>query len=255
MEDLHRAGGAPVLLKQLEPLLDLSATTLTGETLGQLLEHVSPAGDWQTTIRSLADPLGSTGALVTLRGSLAPDGAVLKAAATNGELFSHRGPAIVFDSPEDAAERIDDPSLKITPDHVLVLRNGGPVAAGMPECGSLPIPRYLAEAGVRDMVRVSDARMSGTAFGTVILHCSPEAAIGGPLALVQDGDTIELNVSERRIDLLVDEAELERRRAGFVPPPVPERGWRRLYAEHVTQAHLGADMDFLDSDRSARASR
>ena len=245
MEDLHRAGGVPVLLKQLEPLLDLSATTITGETLSQLLEHVSAAGDWQSIIRSLDKPLGPTGSLVTLRGSLAPDGAVLKAAAASAELLSHRGPAVVFESPEDAAERIDDPSLEVTPDHVLVLRNGGPVAAGMPECGSLPIPRRLAEAGVRDMVRVSDARMSGTAFGTVVLHCSPEAAVGGPLALVRDGDMVELNVPERRIDLLVDESELERRRAEFVPPPFPERGWRRLFAEHVTQAHLGADLDLL----------
>jgi len=153
----------------------------------------------------------------------------------------------VFDSPEDAAERIDDPSLEITPNHVMVLRNGGPVAAGMPECGSLPIPRRLAESGVRDMVRVSDARMIGTAFGTVVLHCSPEASVGGPLDLVRDGDTIELNMSERRIDLLGDEAELDRRRAKLVHPSLPERGWRRLYAEHVTQAHLGSDLDFLDA--------
>ena len=247
MEDLHRAGGVPVLLGQLAPLLDLSATTVTGKTLGQLLERTAPPGDWQSTIRPLDQPLGPPGSLVTLQGSLAPDGAVLKAAAASSELLSHRGPAIVFESPEDAAERIDDPALEITPDHVLVLRNGGPIAAGMPECGSLPIPRHLAEAGVRDMVRVSDARMSGTAFGTVVLHCSPEAAVGGPLALVRDGDTIELNVSERRIDLLVDEAELDRRRARFVKPDLPRRGWRRLYAEHVTQAHLGADMDFLDA--------
>ena len=247
MEDLHRAGGVPVLLKELEPLLDVSARTITGETLGQLLKHVSPAGDWQSTVRSLDNPLGPTGSLVTLRGSLAPDGAVLKAAAASSELLSHRGPAVVFESPEDATGRIDDPSLEITADHVLVLRNAGPVAAGMPECGSLPIPRRLAEAGVRDMVRVSDARMSGTAFGTVVLHCSPEAAVGGPLALVRDGDTIELNVSQRRIDLLVDEAELDRRRAKFVPPLLPQRGWRRLYAEHVTQANLGADLDFLDA--------
>ena len=247
MEDLHRAGGVPVLLKTLEPLLDLTAITITGETLGQQLEHVSPADDWQSTIRSLDTPLGPTGSLVTLRGSLAPDGAVIKAAAATPALLSHRGPAVVFDSPEDAAERIDDPSLEITADHVLVLRNGGPVAAGMPECGSLPIPRRLAEAGVRDMVRVSDARMSGTAFGTVVLHCSPEAAVGGPLALVRNGDMIELNVAQRRIDLLVVESELERRRAEFVPPPLPERGWRRLFARHVTQAHLGVDLDFLEA--------
>ena len=151
----------------------------------------------------------------------------------------------MFESPEDVERRIDDPSLKITPNHVLVLRNAGPVGAGMPEAGSLPIPRYLAEAGIRDMVRVSDARMSGTAFGTVVLHCSPEAATGGPLALVQDQDLIELNGSERRIDLLVEDAEMERRRATFSPRPLPARGWARLYTQHVLPAHLGADLDFL----------
>jgi len=151
----------------------------------------------------------------------------------------------VFESPEDAAARIDDPSLGITPEHVLVLRNAGPVAAGMPEAGSLPIPRYLAEQGTRDLVRVSDARMSGTAYGTVVLHCCPEAATGGPLGLVQNGDIIELDTANRRIDLLVEEAELARRRQRFTPPPLPERGWHRLYAEHVLPAHLGADLDFL----------
>ena len=170
---------------------------------------------------------------------------MIKVAAATPSLLHHRGPAVVFESPQDAADRIDDPSLRITPDHVIVLRNAGPVGAGMPEAGSLPIPRYLAEAGVRDMVRVTDARMSGTAYGTVVLHCSPEAAVGGPLALVRDGDEIELNVPERRLDLLVDERELARRREQFTPPPLPERGWRRLYAEHVLQAHLGADLDFL----------
>jgi dihydroxy-acid dehydratase len=251
MEDLHRAGGVPALLKTLEPLLDGAAVTVTGETLGQVLERFSAAGDWQSTIRSLAAPLGSTGSLATLRGSLAPDGAVIKAAAATASLLSHRGPAVVFESPEDAAERIDDPSLSISPEHVLVLRNAGPVAAGMPECGSLPIPRHLAEAGVRDMVRVSDARMSGTAFGTVVLHCAPEAAVGGPLALVRNGDLIELDVRERRIDLLVEESELDRRRATFVPPPLARRGWRRLYARHVTQSNLGADLDFLEAPTPA----
>lgn len=141
--------------------------------------------------------------------------------------------------------RIDDQSLQLTPDHVLVLRNAGPRGSGMPEAGSLPIPRYLAVQGVRDMVRVSDARMSGTAYGTVVLHCAPEAAAGGPLALVEDGDLIELDVDAKRIDLLVDSAELERRRAALVSPELPHRGWRRLYAEHVLQANEGADLDFL----------
>lgn len=245
MEDMHHAGGLPVLLKALEPLLDLSARGITGETLGELLRAVAPPGDWQSTIHRLDNPLGPTGAIAIVRGNLAPDGAVIKAAAATPALMTHKGPAVVFESPEDAARRIDDPSLNITPQHVMLLRNAGPVGAGMPEAGSLPIPRYLAEQGVRDMVRVTDARMSGTAFGTVVLHCSPEAAIGGPLALARNGDVIELNVGRGRIDLLVDEAELEKRRKEFTPPSIPARGWRRLYAEHVLQAHLGADLDFL----------
>ena len=245
LEDLHFAGGVPALLKVLEPLLDLSAQTVSGKSLGELLRDVPLPGDWQTTIRTLDNPLGPTGALAIIKGSLAPDGAVLKAAAASKTLFHHTGPAIVFESPEDAVNRIDDPSLGITPDHVMVLRNAGPVGAGMPEAGSLPIPKYLAQAGVKDMVRVSDARMSGTAYGTVVLHCSPEAARGGPLALVRDGDLIELNVAARRVDLLVDETELARRRSEWTPPPLPSRGWRRLYAEHVLPAHLGADLDFL----------
>ncbi len=245
LEDLHRAGGVPVVLKALSPLLDLSVVGVSGRTLGDLLGEVSPPASWQRTIRTLEAPLGPTGALVTLRGSLAPDGAVIKRAAATPALLRHAGPAVVFESPEDAAARIDDPALAITPQHVLVLRNAGPVGAGMPEAGSLPIPRYLAAAGVRDMVRVSDARMSGTAYGTVVLHCSPEAATGGPLALVRDGDIIELDVSARRIDVRVEDTVLARRRAEFRPPALPERGWRRLYAEHVLPAHLGADLDFL----------
>jgi dihydroxy-acid dehydratase len=245
LEDMHRAGGVPVLLKALQSRLELQARSVTGQTLADLLAYVPPPAAWQSTIWTLEKPLGPTGSIVVLHGSLAPDGAVLKRAAATPSLLQHRGPAVVFESPEDAAERLDDPSLGITPDHVLVLRNAGPVGAGMPESGSLPIPRQLAAAGVRDMVRVSDARMSGTSYGTVVLHCSPEAATGGPLALVQDGDLIELNVAEGRIDLLVEEAELQRRRAKFAPPPLPERGWPRLYAQHVLPAHLGADLDFL----------
>lgn len=244
-EDFHAAGGMPVLMKALAPLLDLSAATVTGKTLGELQKDQPGPADWQKTIRALDRPLGPTGALVTLEGSLAPDGAVLKAASASPGLFRHRGPAVVFESAEDVAARIDDPSLQITADSVLVLRNAGPRAAGMPEAGYIPIPRRLAEAGVKDMVRVSDARMSGTAFGTVVLHCSPEAAAGGPLALVKNGDLIELDVSRRRIELLVDEALLELRRQKFSPPPLPERGWKRLHAEQVMQAHEGADLDFL----------
>ena len=245
LSDLHEAGGVPALLKVLQPHLALDTQNVAGETLGQLLENVSAPGNWQDTIRPLSEPLGPTGSLATLRGTLAPDGAVIKPAAATPELLTHRGPALVFESPEDVTTRIDDPQLEVTPEHVLVLRNGGPVAAGMPECGAIPIPRKLAVQGVNDMVRVSDARMSGTAYGTVVLHCSPESAVGGPLAFVEDGDLVELDVGQRRIDLLVDPAVLEERRVHFNPPELPPRGWRRLYAQHVMQSHLGADLDFL----------
>ncbi len=245
MEDFHRAGGLPPLLKTLEPLLHADVPTITGRSLGEYLNAVQPPQAWQSAIRTLDEPLGSTGALAVIRGNLAPEGGVLKVAAATPALLAHRGPAIAFDSPEDAAARIDDPALKITPDHVMVLRNAGPVGGGFPEAGSLPIPKYLAQQGVKDMVRVSDARMSGTSYGTVVLHCSPEAATGGPLALVRDGDLIELNAAERRLDLLVDATERARRRDAFVPPPIPKRGWRHLYAKHVLPAHLGADLDFL----------
>ena len=245
VESLHHAGGAPAVLKVLEPLLDLSTRNISGRTTGEILEAVSTPGDWQQTIRRLDAPLGPTGSLSVLRGSLAPDGAVIKTASASPSLLCHRGPAVVFESPEDAINRIDDPGLDLTPRHVLILRNAGPVGAGMPEAGGLPIPKRLAASGVKDMVRISDARMSGTAFGTIVLHCSPEAATGGPLAFVRDGDLVELDVSERRIDLQVDEETLARRRESFVPPPLPRRGWRRLYAEHVLPAHLGADLDFL----------
>ncbi len=245
MEDFHRAGGVPPLLKALEPLLHPFVPTLTGQTLGDYLNAVQPPQAWQSAIHTLDDPLGPTGALAVIRGDLAPEGGVLKVAAASPDLLAHRGPAVVFDSPEDAAARIDDPALKMTPEHVMVLRNAGPVGGGFPEAGSLPIPKYLAQKGVKDMVRVSDARMSGTSYGTVVLHCSPEAATGGPLALVRDGDLIELNTSERRLDLLVDATERARRREAFVPPPIPKRGWGHLYAKHVLPAHLGADLDFL----------
>jgi dihydroxyacid dehydratase/phosphogluconate dehydratase len=170
---------------------------------------------------------------------------VLKRAAASGALLQHEAPALVFDGLDDLMARIDDPALPVTPDHVLVLRGAGPIGAGMPEAGSIPIPAKLARAGVKDMVRISDARMSGTAYGTVILHVAPEAAAGGPLAFVRDGDRIRLDTARRRLDLLVDESELERRRAAFQPPPVPARGYARLHAEHVLQADRGCDFDFL----------
>ena len=245
MEDFHRAGGVPVLLKALQSELRLETVGVTGQSLGQLLDQVDVPADWQTTIHRLDKPLGNSGALAILRGSLAPDGAVIKVSAATPELLEHIGPAIVFDSTADAVARLDHPSLKITRDHVLVLRNAGPVGAGMPEAGSLPIPKHLATQGVKDMVRVSDARMSGTSYGTVVLHCAPESAVGGPLSLVRDGDLIKLSVGRRSIDLLVDEEELARRRQETSLPAAPERGWKRLYAERVLQAHEGADLDFM----------
>lgn len=247
LEDMHKAGGMPALLSILEPLLDTSVLDVTGTPLSERIAAFRERDGYvdHRVIRPLEDPLGPTGALAIVRGNLAPDGAVVKVAAATESLLVHQGPAIVVDSPGEATAKLDDPDLDVTPDHVLVLRNAGPVGAGMPEAGSLPIPRRLAQQGVRDMVRVSDARMSGTAYGTTVLHCSPEAAIGGPLALLRDGDIVSLDVPRGRIDVLLDDAELEARRADLRLPPLPERGWRRLYHQHVEQAHLGADLDFL----------
>jgi dihydroxy-acid dehydratase len=245
MEDFHNAGGMRPLLKELESLLDLDALTITGKPLGEMLESWEKPGDWQDTIRKRETPLQERGAIRAVFGSLAPNGAIIKAAAASKLLMKHKGPAVVFESPEDAGNRIDDPELGITPEHVMVLRNGGPVGAGMPEAGSLPIPKYLATQGVKDMVRVSDARMSGTAYGTIVLHCSPEASVGGPIALVRDGDIIELDVEQGRIELLVPEEELEKRKTDFKLPLPPRRGWLKLHHEHVMQAHLGCDLDFL----------
>ncbi len=260
LEDLHQAGGMPAVLAELRPLLRLDARCVSGSTMGQQLAaalaahptaHSGPQRP-ERVIGTLEAPIGGPGAIAVLRGSLAPEGAILKRSAATPALLRHRGPALVFESPADLAARIDDPDLPVTPNHVLVLRNSGPAAAGMPETGSLPIPRKLAVTGVRDMVRVSDARMSGTAGGTVVLHCSPEAARGGPLALVQHGDPIELDADHGRIDLLVASAELEARRTRLpAQPPLAARGWRRLHAEHVLPAHLGADLDFLAPDPSA----
>lgn len=244
MEDFHKAGGLPVLWKALKSRLDLDAMNVNGVSLGEILKDTPSPASWQDTIGTLEEPIGPPGALVVLRGSLAPDGALIKRAAA-ADRQRHRGPAAVFESPDDVAARIDDPGLRLTPDHVLVMRNAGPVAMGMPEAGSLPIPAYLAKDGVVDMVRVSDARMSGTAYGTVVLHCCPEAAVGGPLALVRDDDIIELDVENRRLDLCVPDETLARRMNEHAPPPTPDRGWRRMYAEHVLPAHLGADLDFL----------
>ncbi len=248
MEDFHGAGGLPALMKRLGDRLDLGAATVMGCTLGEALAKVPNWVD-DKIIRPLSDPIEKGEALCIVRGTLAPDGAVIKRAAASADLMRHRGPAMVFESIADLMARIDDPDLAVTKDHVLVLRNAGPVGApGMPEAGGIPIPRKLARAGVKDMIRISDARMSGTASGSIILHVSPEAAVGGPLALVRDGDPIELDVSERRLDLLVDEAELARRRAAWTAPPRARRGYEKLYVDHVMQADKGCDFDFLQAE-------
>ena len=244
-EDFHAAGGVPALLRKLADQLDLSAATVSGETLGDIVARW-PAYVDDEVIRPRERPVAANAAIAILSGTLAPNGAAIKLAAATKALTNHEGPALVFDSLDDLAQRIDDPDLPVTPEHVLVLRNAGPIGApGMPEAGALPIPKKLGARGVKDMVRISDARMSGTAFGTVVLHISPEAAAGGPLALVRDGDLIRLDSDARRLDLLVDAAELERRRATWSPPPKPARGYTRLYVDHVTQAGHGCDFDFL----------
>jgi dihydroxy-acid dehydratase len=255
MEDLAEAGGIPAVLKTLAPLLHLDTLTVTGQTLGAVLEATPSPGSWQEVIAPLDRPFKREGGLAILRGSLAPEGAVLKVSAATPALLRHRGRACVFRDLADLAARVDDPSLPVMPDSVLVLQNAGPVGGpGMPEAGSLPIPRKLLAAGVRDMVRISDARMSGTAGGTVVLHVAPEAAVGGPLALVRDGDEILLDTDARRLDLLVSEQELERRRATWTPPVTPPaRGYRRLFAERVLQAPEGCDFDFLTAAAERRA--
>ncbi|MBV8589468.1 MAG: dihydroxy-acid dehydratase [Acetobacteraceae bacterium] len=244
MEDFHAAGGVGAVLRELRPLLHLDAIDIEGRTLS---ERLSEPLEWvdRAVIRPFNDPVSPVGGLIALRGSLAPDGAIFKRAAATPALFEHEGRAVVFTGLEDLANRVDDPALDVAPGDVLVLQNAGPHAAGMPEAGYLPIPKKLAHAGVKDMVRISDARMSGTAFGTIVLHVAPEAAIGGPLAAVRNGDRIRLSVAKKRIDLLVDEAEMQRRLAGFSPPPAPARGYKALYRRAVTQAPEGCDFDFL----------
>ena len=245
IEDFHAGGGVPALWRRLRDKLDLSARTVGGETLADVLARWPTYTD-DEVIRPLDRPIFPREAIAVLTGNLAPNGAAIKLASATAKLCTHQGPALVFDSLEDLANRIDDPTLAVTPDHCLVLRNAGPIGApGMPEAGALPIPKQLGQKGVTDIVRISDARMSGTAFGTVVLHVAPEAAAGGPLALVRDGDPIRLDAPARRLDLLVDDAELQRRRAGWKPPAKPARGYTRLYVERVTQADQGCDFDFL----------
>jgi dihydroxy-acid dehydratase len=245
IEDFHSAGGVPALWRRLRDRLDLSASSVSGETLAEIVARWPTYTD-DEVIRPLDRPIFAREAIAILTGNLAPNGAAIKLASATANLTTHQGPALVFDSLEDLANRIDDPTLAVTPDHCLVLRNAGPIGApGMPEAGALPIPKQLGSKGVTDMVRISDARMSGTAFGTVVLHVAPEAAAGGPLALVRDGDAIRLDAPARTLDLLVDDAELARRRTTWKAPQKPARGYTRLYVERVTQADKGCDFDFL----------
>ncbi len=247
MEDFHAAGGVGAVLRELRPLLNLDARGVTGETLAERLHGPELFAD-RAVIRPADQPFRPTGGLVALFGSLAPNGAILKVAAADPALFEREARVVVFDGLEDLSRRIDDPDLDVTPGDALVLKGAGPLGAGMPEAGYLPIPARLARAGVKDMLRISDARMSGTAFGTIVLHVSPEAAAGGPLALVRSGDRIRLSVRERRLDLLVAEEELGRRRASWKPLEPAPRGYASLYARSVLQAEHGCDFDFLRAD-------
>ena len=249
MEDFYYAGGLPALLGELKGLLHLDAVTVSGKTLGEDIARADVHNE--EVIRRHANPLSREGGLVVLRGNLAPDGAVIKQTACDPKLLKHRGPAVVFADYNDMAARIDDPDLEVTADSVIVLKNAGPQGGpGMPEWGMLPIPKKILQQGVRDMVRISDARMSGTSYGTCVLHVAPESWVGGPLALVQDGDMIELDVDGRRLHLDVPDAELDARRAAWVPPARRfERGFGAIYADHITQADRGCDFDVLMGTR------
>jgi len=242
MEDFYYAGGIRALLAQLKHELDLGCLTVNGQTLG---DNIAGAEVYNSdVIHGFNNPV-SKEATAILYGNLAPDGAVIKPSAADPRLLKHCGPALAFEDYNHMAAEIDRDDLAVTPDHVLVLKNAGPVASGMPEWGMLPVPKKLLKQGVRDMMRISDARMSGTSYGACILHVSPEAAIGGPLAFVQTGDMIEVDVEARQLNLQVGEDELARRKAGWRPKPLPPRGYGRLFATHIQQAHLGCDFDFL----------
>jgi len=251
VEDLYRAGGVPAVLKELEPLLHGDALTVTGTTLSD--ELATAAAQTGNVLRPLDEPLAREGGIAVLRGSLAPSGAIVKTSAATPSLLTHRGPAVVFESVYDVQARIDDPALNVTPDSVLVLRNSGPLGGpGMPEWGQIPIPSKLLAGGVTDVVRISDARMSGTAFGTIAVHVAPESAAGGPLALVENGDPIVFDVPNRALDLDLDARELQRRRDRLATPGRHyRRGYGALFLDHVLQADQGCDFDFLrfDGDR------
>ena len=255
MEDLFKAGGVTAILREIRPLLNEDCLTINGRTLGENID-AAPAPFPQEVVRPFANPIFREGGIAVLRGNIAPNGAIIKQSAANPTLLQHTGRAVVFASLEDLAERIDSDDLDVAADDVLVLQSAGPKGApGMPESGYLPIPRKLARQGVKDMVRISDARMSGTAFGTIVLHVSPESAMGGPLALIRNGDLTKLDTEARRIDLLVDEKELEARRLAWQPSPPraeDDRGYRKLFLASVEQAERGCDFDFLKPPATAR---
>jgi dihydroxyacid dehydratase/phosphogluconate dehydratase len=246
MEDFFYAGGLPAMLERIRGHLRTDARTVNGRTLGENIQGAEVYDD--DVIRPLANPIYAEGALAVLRGNLAPDGVVIKPSACAPHLLQHSGRALVFDDYPALKKAVEDPELDVTGDDILVLRNAGPRGAGMPEWGMLPIPTKLLKQGVKDMLRLSDARMSGTSYGGCLLHCSPEAAIGGPLALVKTGDRITVDVPARRIHLEIDDEELARRKAAWTPPPPRyERGYGWMFARHIKQANEGCDFDFLET--------
>jgi len=253
MEDFYYAGGLRALMKQIAGRLDMTCLTVTGKSVGENLDGAVVYND--DVIRSLDNPVYHEGSLAVLRGNLCPDGAIIKPAACDPKYYVHEGPALVFDSYPEMKKAIEDENLDVTPDHVLVLRNAGPLGGpGMPEWGMLPIPKALIKQGHRDMLRISDARMSGTSYGACVLHVAPEAYVGGPLALLRNGDIVRMDLPNRRLDMLVAEDEIARRRAAWTPPaPRFERGWGWMYSKHVTQADKGCDFDFLERGFGAGA--
>jgi L-arabonate dehydrase len=254
MEDFYYAGGLPAVMKEISHVLDLKARTVNGQTIG---ENIADAPNWnRDVIKALDDPFRARAGIAVLRGNLAPDGAVIKPSAASPHLLKHKGKAVVFESIEDLHARIDDENLDVDENSIMVLKGCGPKGyPGMAEVGNMPLPPKLLRRGITDILRISDARMSGTAYGAVVLHVSPEAAAGGPLALVQNGDFIEVDVPARRLHLDVSDAELAKRRAAWKAPEAPKRGWYKIYVDHVQQAHLGADLDVLVGGSGAEVSR
>jgi dihydroxy-acid dehydratase len=254
MEDFYYAGGLPAVMREIQHVLDRNALTVNGKSIG---ENIADAPNWnKEVIKPLADPFKDRAGIAVLRGNLAPDGAVIKPSAASPHLLKHKGRAVVFESIEDLHAKIDDENLDIDENCIMVLKGCGPKGyPGMAEVGNMPLPPKLLRKGITDIVRISDARMSGTAYGTVVLHVSPEAAAGGPLALVQNGDLIEVDVPGRRLHLDVSEAELAKRKAAWKPAATPQRGWYKIYVDHVQQAHLGADLDVLVGGSGAEVKR